>query len=175
MEVNKHNPNLVSLNPFFEKNWYNQNFLKSLIESLKKENSHILFVAQRPVRKLLIKEKLLIDSLINKYKGDFLFTKNIGIRYFGIYFQFSYGYEYEILENIISLWFLYEQPSIIITKEPRQFLKKKDFFNLSSDFFVLKDSFIIYKGVEDDVLWFMKNRNEKFPNFFMIEKHLKLR
>ncbi|WP_207622466.1 hypothetical protein, partial [Niastella koreensis] len=73
-----------------------------------------------------------------------------------------------VFDLICLIWETYEYPTLIFSKEIDPFLKIKPnkIINGSwKEVTLLSMSYILFKGIEDDVLWIGKSKDLEFPDF----------
>jgi len=78
-----------------------------------------------------------------------------------------------MLELINKYWFYFEQPTLVVCKDLKKFLDK-DFNSLVGyswkDITKISDSFVLFRGVEEEVLWVGKSQALDFPDMEGIQR-----
>ncbi len=64
----------------------------------------------------------------------------------------------------MEIWLEYEHPSLIAHNENKLIMRKDFYADSWSETTSLIKSIVLFKGVEEDVLWIGKSKNKFLPN-----------
>lgn len=147
----KEKNNLLSIKPI-DDNYLDKNYLISIIRSLFTLTKGCFYVeVSRPN----------FDTSYLALELQSILDRDSGFRYtaFEILFYSKHINE-ELLKVLSVLWFSYEHVSFCFLKksESEIDLKRKSWYEITEKF----ESYVLFKGVEEDVIWIGKNKKLKF-------------
>jgi len=154
-EINYHSSNLLSFSTINLTYWKDRIIFKKIIETLFRKKNMIYFFGQRPENSIFINN---INNMNLIYYDE---------KYFDIILSFNKSSDFYIdnLELCTEYWTRYEQ-AIFLFSDDRDLIGDKKYLRKSwKDLVSLSDSFILFKGIEENVTWIGKSELINFPDF----------
>lgn len=146
--------NLISIKPI-EDIYYDRCYFISIIENLSKQTNGCVYVeVSRP--------NYIIDGIFEKL-NDFLINSS-GISYTINSFEISFScieINKDFFDLLFLIWFGYEHSTIVLLSQNEinyNDVYRKDWFTITSKL----NSFVIFKGAEEDVVWIGKSEDFEF-------------
>ena len=160
-DLNYHKSNLVSVKSITNQIWEDKIFFKNLLKHFLEDRKHILMIGR--LSYLPIKDSFIRNVL------ELIPKKNVTINEKEsnhVSFYYSVDPANDNLHELINdFWIIYEQPALIITDNIEAYLsinlERMSWVDLCS---VTESAYVLFRGIEEDVLWVGKSYALKFPD-----------
>lgn len=163
--VNYHNENLCSI-AGFENTFFGESIIREILGKLFQKTNIVIAEIQRPYYEPELLKKSIIDisSEVENLKID--------EDWFSISFDYHAKEDNDkFIELFIDIWFGYEQPtfSFFVTAQEKKSYQNLIIGNRMSwrDITDISSSYVLCKGIEEDVMWIGKSKNLKFNDIII--------
>lgn len=168
--LNYHSSNLIALSPLKLNLWSDRIFFQYLIESFAENNAYLVSTNSRPYNEY----KEIIEDAEKIIPKDFILFSRQQKRYAEFrWYVATQDLKDNIVELIYTFWNSFEQVSLVFTSEIDKYISVDIRNTFWEDLTKLSESYIFYRGLEDDVLWIGKSSTLNFPEINLEDNFLK--
>lgn len=171
-DIKVHNNILLSIKPIIMDVYYDRQYFKDIIIEYIKISKTIYVGAMRPEQKT----KNLIENIRKVIpKTDMFISHHRELNEIALFIEITemnINIQDNVIDIILNIWTIYEQPALVFSINNQFSIEERTLLasnRLSWEKTVnLTSSYMIFKGVEDDVLWISKSSNLVFielPNY----------